>query len=214
MKKLLFGSFLILAFLQDFSQSFHLGALVIDLNAGLEGYNVQYNYKLKNLGKTLDTTIRNGAINHNLALGVEVGLAKWFGLGLRGNANTFFTDVDKLTHNKPEVTSSELMLMVNFHPVVRKHFDLVLGSDIGLSSLNFKTNDSLGTVIKGTGSYFDLYLNPRFYLGRFGFNVRAFVPFVNYGSLSSNNTLYNEYVVAKWKANGFGMSVGIQMKFF
>jgi hypothetical protein len=196
------------------AQSFHKGAVVADLNSGIEFYNTTLNYRTNRNGFSGDTTIQDQAGNANVALGVEIGLGKHFGLGIRGKANSFFADVDALTSKNTAITSTDLMIMIAVHPIVRKRFDLVLGSDLGVSGFNFKIDDLNNTVVSGNGSYVTVYLNPRLYFRRFGFNLKTYVPFVNYNDLESNGTNIDKFIVQKWKGNGFGVTVGVQVRLF
>lgn len=214
MRKLLLISSVVLGCLHSSAQSFHRGAMVIDLNTGIEFYNTSLNYRLQGTAFNSDTTVNGRAANSNLALGVEVGLGKHFGLGIRGKANQFFEDVDAVTNKNTSITSTDLMLTVNIHPVVRKKFDLILGSDIGVSGFNFTMEDLENTIVSGNGSFVTVYLNPRLYLGRFGFNLKTYVPFVNYRNLESNKSDIDEFIVEKWKGSGFGVTLGVQVRLF
>lgn len=61
------------------SQSFSNGSLILSLNTGLEVYNTEYKYQIKNTN--FDTIIKDQAGNANYYLGLEYGLLKWLGLG-------------------------------------------------------------------------------------------------------------------------------------
>lgn len=196
------------------SQSMYLGALVIDANAGIEGMSTEYNYRLKNLGIEKDTTITDGAANSNFSFGAEVGLAKWISVGGRAKFNTYFTSEDKVTKARPDAHSVEVLGALNFHLTHNKHFNLLLGGNMGYSGLTYNSNDVNKTSIEGKGTYADLHLTARVYIRRFGFHATAYTPFVNYNKMTSNNDVYNTYVVAKWKGQGFGMNIGIQYRFF
>jgi hypothetical protein len=194
------------------AQSFHRRAVVIDLNTGFEFYNTTLNYKIDDPNFVRDTIISGEAGNTNFALGVEVGLGKHFGVGVRGKANRFVSDIDAVTQSRVDARSTDLMLTINIHPVVRNKFDLILGSEIGLSGFNFNVNDVENTVIKGTGSFFTVYLNPRIYFGRFGINLKAYVPFTTYNDLDASNKSADDFFIDKWKGNGIGASIGIQLR--
>ncbi len=197
------------------AQSFKRGSLVLELNTGLEIYNTELKLTVKDPNSRRDTSYSDKAGNTNFGVSLECGLHKRLGLGVRFKTNKYFTETDSVTKRKPEVKSNDLLLLVNFHPVVRKHFDLVLGADVGLSSFKYKANDSLNLVLTGSGSFVSLYLNPRIYIRRFGINFKVYAPFTNYNSLTTNNDDFNKYVaITKWKGNGFGLSFGIQYRFF
>lgn len=214
MRKLMSIAVLLLLVVQAKSQSMYLGALIVDANVGVEVLATTYKYKLKNLGIEQDTTIKDGAANRNFSFGVEVGLSKWISVGTRAKINNYFTEPDKVTNRTPNVGSFDLMGSLNFHATHKKHFNLLFGGSFGYSGLNYKSNDINGTTLTGTGTYADIHATMRFYIKRFGFHLTTYAPFVNYNELTSNNSFFNNYVLATWKGNGFGMNVGIQYRFF
>jgi hypothetical protein len=215
MKKLaLLLAILILVTDQVKSQSMYLGALVIDANTGIEVMSTQYRYKLKNLGIEKDTTTIGGAANYNFSFGVEVGLAKWLSIGTRAKVNTYFTEQDKLTGRTPSASSFDLMGSLNLHATHNKHFNLLFGGSFGYSGLDYKSNDTNGTNLNGTGTFADIHTTMRLYIRRFGFHLTGYAPFVNYSKMTSNNSLFNNYVLATWKGSGFGLNIGIQYRFF
>jgi hypothetical protein len=197
-----------------FSQSFYKGALVVNVNAGVDAYAVKYHYQLINTNQTQSHDETDGAASYNFNLGVEYGFNKWFGIGLRGRYDTYFTKRDSTTHSTPKANGIEAALALNAHVVHVRHFDLPIGMDFGYSHLNYAQNDAGNNQIYGNGSYFNLHINPRFYIGKFGFNVSAAIPFINYSSMTSNNSTYNQYVLANWKAAGVSFGIGVQYRFF
>lgn len=210
MKKILL-LFTCIISMQVFPQSFYKGALVFDANVGIDAYSVDYKYKLKNTN--LVNEQKNGAASSNFNLGLEYGLTNWFSLGLRGKFDNYFTKRDSTTHSTPTAKGTELALIINAHVVKTEHFDLPLGIDLGYSHLNYAQNDIGNNQIYGSGSYFNIHVNPRLYIKRFGFNLNLAVPFINYSNMTSNNSTFNQYVLANWKASGFSMGLGIQYRF-
>ena len=194
-----------------FSQSFYKGALVSDINLGVDIYSVQYHYQLKN--STLSTDKKSGAASSNFNLGLEYGVTNWLGIGLRGKFDNYYAKYDSTTRSKPTVKGAEISLLVNAHVIRSKHFDLPIGIDLGYSHLNFFQNDLANNQIYGNGSIFNLHLNPRVYFGRFGFNLNMAFPFITYKNMTSNNATFNQYVLANWKASGFSLGFGLQYRF-
>ncbi len=214
MKKLIGVALLLMVVKQVKSQSMYLGALVIDANTGIEVMGTTYRYKLKNLGIDKDTTTTGGAANYNFSFGAEIGLAKWLSVGTRAKVNTYFTEPDKVTGRTPTASSFDIMGSLNLHATHNKHFNLLFGGSFGYSGLDYKSNDINGTTLNGTGTFADVHATMRLYIQRFGFHLTAYTPFVNYNKMTSNNSLFNNYVLATWKGNGFGMNIGIQYRFF
>lgn len=214
MKKIHLSALLILISSLLSAQSFYKGALVTELNSGLEIYNTTLKIRFNNYNPVRDTVQTDKAANTNFGLGAEYGLHKRFGLGLRFKTNKYFTSRDSVTKRKPDVRTNDIVVVLNYHPVVTKNFDLVLGADLGYSTFKYKANDSLNVILSGGGSYISLYANPRIYFGKFGINFKIYAPFTSYNNLTTNNADFNKYAtITKWKGQGFGLSFGIQFRF-
>ena len=205
--------FLLLFYSVNFySQCYYKGALILDVNGGLEVYNsfVKVHY-LKEIKSDEQEEGKTGCSHFNL--GAEYALHKNFGIGLRYKANNFFQGADS-AGTKPTVKSNDILLQLNFHPVSTTAFDLVLGSEMGYTMINFYENNPEHNKIWGSGTYFSMYMNPRLYIGRFGFNMKLGLPFFNYGVLQTNNEEFNKNQTLALSANpGFTLSFGIQFRF-
>jgi len=141
-------------------------------------------------------------------------LHKHIGVGARIKLNTYITDTTGGA--KPNVKSNDFMVFVNYHPLkMLPKFDLVLGGELGYSSLNYVTNNKEGVILTGTGLFGSVYVNPRLYIKRFGFNLKLYLPFVNYNNLTTNNPdINNYYTITRWKGDpSWGASIGIQYRF-
>ncbi len=194
------------------SQSFTSGSLILSLNTGLEVYNTEYKYQIKNTN--FDTIIKDHAGNSNYYLGLEYGLLKWLGIGLKAKINNYFTEKDKYTGNTPDAHSFEVAFTIRAHLFRLKHFDLPLGISIGGSSLTYNNNDpNYPITVTGKGSYFDLHLQPMIYFKRFGFNLYIGLPSVNYSNMTTNRDAINELIIASWKGKGVLLGVGLQYRF-
>lgn len=214
MKKIYLSTLIVISSIALNAQSFHKGALVTELNTGLEIYNTTLKVRYNNYNPVRDTVQTDKAANTNFGLAAEYGLHKRFGVGLRFKTNKYFTSKDSVTKRKPDVRTNDIVVVLNYHPIVTKNFDLVLGADIGYSTFKFKANDSLNIILSGGGSYVSLYVNPRIYFGRFGINFKLYAPFTNYNNLTTNNADFNKYAtITKWKGSGFGLGFGIQYRF-
>jgi hypothetical protein len=196
------------------AQSFHKGAVVLDLNTGFEVYNTMNSYSIRRSDQKHDTTVKDIAGNGNFAMGVEIGIRKRFGIGLRGKTNTFFRNVDAVTHNRADIRTTDMLLILTYHPFIRNKFDMVIGADLGFSIFNSTSHDIYSTVVKGNGAFAGIYLNPRFYFKRFGVNFKTYVPYINYSALSSEQSQADRYIISKWQGSGFGISIGVQYRFF
>jgi len=197
---------------EGFSQSFHKNALVIDVNAGLEIYNTKLNVHDNTTGK--DTLQNDKTGNTHFTLGAEYGLHKNFGVGLRYKGGNYFVGTDSTGAKEGTVKGNEFLVQLNYHPVSTQGFDLILGADGGFSKLKYNINDKEQTKITGSGSFFSLYVNPRVYIGRFGFNAKLYLPFYSYPKLVTNNEELNKQQSFKLSGiPGFGFNIGIHFRF-
>lgn len=211
MKKLLFAVIFILYTFILSAQSFHKGALVFDMKGAIDVYNTKYTYKLISTGQ--DTTLEDKAANRNIAFGLEYGVLNKLGVGIRYNRAKYFAEADDITKKMPNIYSNNIMLLVNYHVLNGKVFNLVGGINFGYSKLNFISNNINNDEIYGSGLYFDVHVSPRVYMGRFGFQLDLGMPFVNYNEMSSNNSNFNQNILAKWKGLGYSIGMGIQFRF-
>lgn len=212
MKKLIVLFILAFSIVKAQDPAFYKGALVADLTYGVDVYKVKYHYALKS-NASADTTIEDGAGSRGWTIGAQYGVVKWLGLGLRAKFDNYFTDTDKVTKRKPTVTGFEIGAVVDFHPVRKQHFDLILGAEMGYSSLLYDVNDGQNTQIYGTGSWFNFHITPRLYFGRFGIGISLNFPRINYPNMTTNDKNINNLVVSSWKATGFGFNFGLSYRF-
>jgi hypothetical protein len=211
MKKI-FTLIVLFAVLRSNSQSFYKGALIVDAGGGLEIYNTKVFIHNKVNGK--DTTETDKAGNTHFTFGAEYGLHKNFGAGIRFKSANFFTEKDSATNTKPTLKSTDIVIQLNYHPVSTKGFDLVLGGDIGYSKLKWDIKDKENTHIQSSGLYYSLYINPRLYIGPFGFNMKLGTPFFLYPKLKSDNENFTKDNDFKLTGSpGFAFSAGIQFRF-
>lgn len=203
---------LIASILNVYSQSFSTGSFLISLNTGIEIYNTEYKYQIKNTN--FDTIIKDQAGNSNYYLGIEYGLLKWLGIGLKGKINNYFTEKDKYTGNTPTAHSFDVAFTIRAHLFRTNHFDLPIGLSLGGSSLTYNNNDpNYPITVTGKGGYFDLHIQPMLYFKKFGFNLYMGLPSVNYADMTTNRDVINDVIITNWKGKGFILGVGLQYRF-
>jgi hypothetical protein len=183
----------------------HLGSIVLDVNTGIEAYHTTNRYTQLTTEGFRDTTVDAEAGNAHGSVGLEIGIGKFVGVGVRAKTSTFFRSLDAVMNARGDVSANDLLLMINLHPLPFKRFDLVLGSELGISKLRMDVNDIYQTMI--------IYVSPRFYLKRLGFNLRAALPVFNYDDLAQSQVT-GQYLLSKWKASGLGVSLGVQYRFW
>ncbi len=215
MKKIITAIFVLTGFALN-AQSFYKGALVADLNYGIDVYKVTYttqiiiNNKVVLTDKTTD-----GAASKGFGIGAQYGLAKWFGLGLRSKFDNFYTSPDSTSGVKASANSFEIGAICDFHVVRREHFNLALGLDLGYSHLRYKTNDPSVKYLEmyGDGSWVNFHITPRYYFGRFGLSISLNFPKINYSNMTTSNDQINRYAISQWSGSGFGMNFGLAYRF-
>src|SRR5204863_8908415 len=128
---------------------------------GLEYYQTRQGYERVVLQTGHDTAIKSQAGSTHFTAGLEVGLGKHFGIGVRGKMNSFISDMDNVMRKKPEITSRDFIVSLNLHPIVRENVDVILGADLGVSTVEMNYNDLSDTKVTSVGTYVAHYLNPR-----------------------------------------------------
>ncbi|MDZ4663846.1 MAG: hypothetical protein SGJ15_03115 [Bacteroidota bacterium] len=215
MKKLLLLSALMLSLVSQAQNSFYKGAIVADVRTGFEIYNTTLKSTTTNGSVSRDTVDTGKSADTHFGFGAEYGLNKYFGVGFSVNKHKFISEKDSVTGEKPDTRSADINLVVNFHAVSSKKFDLVLGTEFGVSNFHFGTNDKVNTVLTGKGIYASFYVNPRIYFGPVGINFRLFTPMFSYKNVTTNNADFNKSnKINQLKgAAAWGVSFGIQYRF-
>jgi hypothetical protein len=211
MKKLLFAIiFILYAFLLS-AQSFYKGALVFDVKGAIDIYDTKF--KQKDLRNGRDTTTEDKAANRNISFGLEYGIMDKLGVGIRYKYNKYFVQADDSTKKLPNVNSSDIAVLVNYHILNKNVFNLLAGINIGYTNLKLFTNNINDDRFYANGLYFDFHVTPRVWIKRFGFEFDIAVPFANYTKLTSNNQNYNENYSTKFRYLGYSVGLGIQYRF-
>lgn len=213
MKKLILALVVFASIQLNAQKSFYKGALVADLNYGIDIYNVHFHYELKTSPYTkYDSYDKAGS--KSFSLGGQYGITNWFGAGLRIKSDNFIVSQDSVTKITPKATGVEVGLITDFHMVRAKHFNLSAGLDIGYSNFTYSANDKAGNQLYGSGLWTNFHIIPRVYFGRFGFNVALNFPAVRYNNMTYSNKTLNQYINPSWRGSGFGVTFGIQFRFF
>ena len=187
------------------AQTFQFGSLVVSATYGLDVYSVKQHDVNTFSNQHKDTT--SGAGCGALTILGEFGVTNWLGLGLNFKFDSYL--------HKSDITQAngfETGIAVNAHFLRKFHLDMFGGMDIGYSSLTVTANDGYNDQIYGSGLWYDFHGTTRVYFGKFGFSATMYLPFINYANLTSNNSTFNRYILAAWKANGFGINFGFQYR--
>ncbi len=198
---------------QTIAQSFNQCNLVISADLGLTYNSIAQRYIDQYLNLSTNQKNNNGSANYNAS--AEFGVFNWLGIGAIVQSESYFTQQNSTTSSTPTISSYEGAAVLNIHLIRKEHIDWRFGGTYGFSHLTYDVNNSVNAQVYGKGSWADVHISTRLYLGRFGFNYMLYMPFVNYNNLSANNNnLVNQYITTSWKAIGVGIDVGIQYRFF
>jgi hypothetical protein len=192
------------------SVSFRQKSVVVSLNYDLGIYATE------NHDKKQDTTINDGAGNHNFTLSAEFGLLKWLGVGARVGGATYITSADSATGARGTASSLDFGILVNAHVIRTKKFDLPIGIALGKSDFKYQTNTVDNGEARDFGSYFKVYVNPRIYFGekaRFGINFNLAYATMSYKSIDLQNNSTKEEDRISLKGKGINIGMGFQMRF-
>jgi hypothetical protein len=191
------------------AQTFQQGSLITSLSCGFDVYNVQLHDVNSAANTTQNSTGRTATGNLNLA--GEFGVTKWLGLGLQCKLDNYIHGKD--SGGVASANGFEIGAIVNFHLIRHLHFDFLTGLDLGYSNLTITSNDGYNDQVYGSGTWVDLHFTFREYIGRFGFSETLYFPTISYPNLTSNNSEFNTYILASFKAHGEGLNLGIQYHF-
>jgi len=197
------------------AQSFQAGSLIAYGSFGLDILHTSYTQTIQYLGANVGKTQTNtgGAATSTPQLGAEFGVTNWLGLGLAGQFDEYIHGKNDTNSGVSSALAFEIGAIINFHIIRHTHFDLLAGFNIGYSNLTITSNNGTNDQIYGSGTWFDVHLTTRIYVGKFGFNITLVFPNMNYPKLTSNVTTYNEYVLSSFKLSGTGFNAGVQYHF-
>lgn len=195
--------------LTTFSQkSFEKKTNVIGFGADLGGY-VYTSY----IGSS-NKSERNGAVNKLLSLQYERGILNWLGIGAKVQLSDYFTQKDSITNEKPSVRAIDAIVLVNVHLIRTRRVDVLLGTNVGYSRLNWEARDAFVSNAKGNGLMYDIHLQPRFYFGnRVGMFVNLAYVNYNYRNMDFTNTFTKLDDVLDLVGGGVNFGIGLNVKF-
>jgi len=189
-------------------KSFEKKTNVIAVGADLGLYS--YNTYIASSNKT-ET---NAALNKMLTLQYERGVLNWLGVGLKMQLSDYFTQKDSITNTKAQVRGIDGSILINAHFLRTKRVNMLIGTNLGYSSLNWEARDAFISAAKGGGFTYDIHLQPRFY---FGNHVGMFInlAYINYAyrNMDFTNTITNYEDVLDLVGGGMNFGLGLQVKF-
>ncbi|MCW3071809.1 MAG: hypothetical protein JWO44_1699 [Bacteroidetes bacterium] len=219
MKKILLSvaamaMFLSAAKAQD--KAFKKGDITVDLGAGFDIYGTRIHQEI--FGHSFDTT--DAAGGSHFPLKAEYGVTNWLGVGARFNFSNFIEETDSISHIRPTTRGLDAGLVLNFHLVKSRRFDMPLSLTFGYSHFSIHSNDHYNTLAKSNGLGYGISVMPRIY---FGDHIGMFFN-VGYMGYSYPNLRYSDNTHADlndlWgdakvsiKANGMNIGIGVIGKF-
>lgn len=189
-------------------KSFEKKANVIYFGADLGLYNYNSYIASSNKSET------NAALNKMLTFQYERGVLNWLGIGAKLQLSDYFTQKDSITNTKAQVRAIDGSIIINAHFLRRKRVDMLIGTNLGYSQLNWEARDAFISQAKGGGFTYDIHFQPRFY---FGDHVGMFInlAYINYAyrNMDFTNTITNFDDVLDLVGGGTNFGLGFQVKF-
>lgn len=114
----------------------------------------------------LGTENTGGSACRIFPISIEYALTNRIGTGLAFAFNKFYTQVDSITHKKPNARTVDVRLLGNFHFMRNRRVDMYVGIMLGVSAGSYELKNIINSVYKGSGGIFNLKLGTRFYAGK------------------------------------------------
>lgn len=224
-------------------KSFQKGNIIVDLGIGFAYYGTKLHNEYDQeywTGSSFatkriieDTTDAAASVIYPLSL--EYGVTNWLGVGARFGFSNYIEGTENDTINgvaysyKPKVTSMDIGLLLNFHLIKTKRFDMPIELLVGYSKFKYLANnpnsnpagspDNGNLTGKDNGMNYGIAVVPRLYFGdHFGMFINAgymgyayrSVSFSNNSDSDVNNDNNQKF---RLKGNGFNMGIGFVAKF-
>jgi hypothetical protein len=216
MKKFLLASGISVFILTNLSaQSFEKGSKVMDLRFEFGAYQTESHDKINN------TSDDGGTASKIFNTSFEYGILNWLGVGAKFQYDNYFVENDTIYHSPPQqneiitptVGAFDIAGMANVHLAKKDHFDLAFGANFGVSFFHYYFNDALATQFKGTGSWIDIHLTPRFYFGNhFGIHLNLGYANFNYPNVVAKNSAQTSINAFSLKGSGATFGIGFQYR--
>lgn len=224
-------------------KSFQKGQITGDLGIGFAVYGTKVHTEF-------DETVWNGsgfvkrrtvedttdaAASTVYTLNGEYGVTDWLGIGMRFGYSNYFAETEHDTifgvayAYKPKVRSVDVGVMVNFHLIKTKRFDMPLCLTLGYSNFKYWQNnpsssfpgqpDNGNSMGKDNGLNYGILLMPKIYFGEhigMFFNIGYMgykYPSIAFSNNSDTNLNNDDNLEYQLKGNGFNMGIGITVKF-
>lgn len=218
MKKIIVTAAALAVFITANAQdkAFKKGDITVDLGAGLDLYGTKIHQQ--SFGYVHDTT--DGAGGSHFPLKMEYGITNWLGIGARFNFSKFIQDKDSISHIRPTTRGIDAGLVLNFHLVKSRRFDMPISVTFGYSHLSIHSNDPLNTLARSGGLGYGIGLTPRIYFGdHIGMYFNVGYMGYNYPNFKYSNDTYDNLnkmwgdAKVSLKANGVNIGIGLIGKF-
>lgn len=192
-------------------KAFQKGNIVIDAGVGVAAYATLLHTEVATSSGTLSRDIKDNAASAIYPFQAEYGLKNWFGLGARFAYSNYYDSANT------ESRGLDFDILVNFHLIKTKRFEMPITLILGYSNLKIKYNDAFGTIVKDNGSNSGFMLTPRFYLtDHFGLFINLGRLRYSYPSLiisnSSNTNIFGPNTTVALSGMGLNFGLGLVVK--
>ncbi len=192
---------------QGDDKSFKKGTIVIpaSINLGV--------YKTYSKDKVSGETDSDAAASTIYNLSGEYGLLDQLGVGATFQYSNYITEKDSASGNKAKVYSVDAKANVNYHFLRKRRSDLLIGGSIGFSNIKYFANDTENSRAKGSGPWYDLHFQSRFYFTQdFGMFLHLAYAGYGYNSITALNNSLTYKNAFSLKGSGVNLGIGLQYK--
>ncbi len=192
-------------------KAFQKGNIVIDAGLGLAVYATKLHTEVATSSGTLSRDKTDGAASAIYPIQAEYGLKNWFGLGARFAYSNYYDSANT------DSRGLDFDLLINFHLIKTKRFEMPISLIVGYSNLKIKYNDAFSTIAKDNGSNSGFMLSPRFYItDHFGLFLNLGRLSYSYPSLtfanSRNTNIFGPNTTVAVSGRGLNFGFGVVFK--
>ena len=200
-------------------KAFKKGDITANLGVGWAIYGTKLHSEATyGTTKVVDDTT-DGAASVIYPLQGEYGVTNWLGIGARFALSNYFEETDSITGIKPKVRGIDADLVLNFHLVKSKRFDMPVQLLFGYSNFKINFNDPSHQIGKDNGLNYGIMLVPRIYFGdhvgmffNLGYMGYSY-PSIHFSNDTDSDLNDNNAWLFKLKGNGFNIGLGLVGKF-
>nr|MDQ3048805.1 porin family protein [Bacteroidota bacterium] len=122
-------------------KAFEKGNVVVGLGAGLGIYKTKIHSEQTYGGIKYSDDTTDAAASAIFPLMVEYGVTNWLGIGAKFAFSNYFEETDSISGRKATTRAIDAGLLINFHLVKSRRFDMPIVVNVGYSNFKISNND-------------------------------------------------------------------------